>query len=524
MTTQIIDNPAAVFTGEWIPYDGQGYGNSVHYIGAGDGSAKARWSAPAAGRCKVYVTWSPYDNRATNAPFTVRDGATVLKTLRVNQREAPPDGWLLLGEFDGNLSVELTNDADGYVIADAVRFEPVAPPLPNPEPEPQPEPPPVVPPSVSLGCPCNGVSKMKAVSTLRYEGDKLVGHTLEVSCEGAAGPVTPPPVTPPPVNPPVDPPPPVTDPGTFEVNPNLTTIQLSPPDSPWYQRVDHLPVHPRSAEIISAVVPVVPGLPRIQNDFGPEFGFPYSAGSGNPPVPVIAAYAAESEPGPHPIPLGAPIETGSDKHLLYLDRDSGKFHEMLSAAASANGFTCDCNAVWDVTKPWDQRPLGWTSADAAGLPILPLMVRFDEMSRALSQSDPDKQHLGHALRFTLPKTGKGFLAPARHYASTIPYSLPGRPPLGMRCRIKSSLDLSIFSPVSAVIMRTLQLYGGILADNGASWFLSGTLDLAWDAYWDALTGVTGSPGKIGVKSFSGQQFLENWEVVDFADADVVTQV
>jgi hypothetical protein len=156
------------------------------------------------------------------------------------------------------------------------------------------------------------------------------------------------------------------------------------------------------------------------------------------------------------------------------------------------------------------------------LPILPLMIRFDEMERALSQSDPDKQHLGHALRFTLPKTGKGFLAPARHYASTIPYSLPGRPPLGMRCRLKKSLDLSIFSPVSAVIMRTFQLYGGILADNGASWFVSGTLDLRWDQYWDHITGNVN--GKWGMKSFGGQQFLDNWEVIDFADADVVTQV
>lgn len=522
MTTQIIDNPAATFTGEWIPYDGQGYGNNVHYIGKGSGSDKARWSVPGVvGKYKVYVTWSPYDNRATNAPFTVRDGDNVLQTVRVNQREAPPDGWLLLGEFEGNLSVELTNDADGFVIADAVRFESVDSLSPNPEPEPQPEPPPV-PPSVSLGCPCSkGVSKMKAVSTLRYEGDKLVGHTLEVSCEGAAGPVPNPNPNPNP-NPDPDPNP---NPGSFELSPNLTTISIMP-NSPWHQRVDDWPVHPRSAEIVAAAIPVVPNLPRLQNDFGPSAdlggGIPYSAGSGNPPVPITVDYPTESDPGPFPIPLGAPFEAGSDKHLIYLDRDTNKIHELMGGRVEGGGFKALCNAVWDITKPWDQRPVGWTSADAAGLPILPMLIRLDEMRRALAESDPDKQHLGHALRFTLSRTGHGFLPPARHFASTIPYSLPGRPPMGMRCRLKKSVDLSIFNPASAIIMRTLQLYGGILADNGANWFLSGTFDLGWDEFWDDLTGNIN--GKIGVKSFSGQRFLDNWEVLDFADTDVVTQV
>ena len=516
-TTQIVDNPAATFTGDWIgPYAGQGYGDSVHYAAAGDGSATARWSATVAGRFKVYVTWSPQENRATNAPFTVRDGETILATVRVNQQLAPDGGWLLLGEFAGTLSVTLTNDADGFVIADAVRFEPVA--TPNPEPEPQPEPPPV-PPTVSLGCPCSlGVSKMKAVSTLKYEGDKLVSHTLEVSCEGAGpGPG------------PVDPPPPPVDPGTgvFELNADLTGIQLLPADSPWNQRIDHLPAHPRSAEIIGAVVPVVVGLPRTQNDFGPDFGIPYSAGTGYGPVPVgynAPAAATESDPGPHPIPLLAPVEGGSDKHLIYYDRDNKKFHELLGARVEKGGFVCDFNAMWDITKPWDQRPLGWTSADAAGLPILPLMIRFDEFQKAMNESDPDKQHLGHALRFTLARTGRGFLTPARHFASVADYALPGRPPMGMRCRIKSSLDLSIFNPPTQILMRTLQRYGGILADNGTNWFFTGTSDARWGNYWDDITGVTGSPPKLGFKSFAGQLFLDNWEVVGFADSEVVTQV
>jgi hypothetical protein len=305
--------------------------------------------------------------------------------------------------------------------------------------------------------------------------------------------------------------------GTFEKNADLTGVKLLTADSGWYTRVDKLPVHPQSAAIIAAQPPVVASIgPRTHNDFGADVGIPYSVGRGFPPVPVqVTAYPGESDLGPHPIPLDAPIEPGPDKHLVYLDLDSGKLYELGMAARQDSGFTCEAAAVWSIHKSYDQRELGWTSADAAGLPILPGLVRYDEMKRALAKPDPAEQHLGHALRFTLKNTGHGFVAPARHYASTVPYSLPGRPPMGMRVRINPKMDLSPFNPPTQVLLRTLQLYGGILCDNGASWFFTGTHDERWSEYWEAITGNV--EGKRGFKSFAGPEFLENMQVLEFDD-------
>lgn len=315
--------------------------------------------------------------------------------------------------------------------------------------------------------------------------------------------------------PPVDPPPPPA--GTMEVNADLTGVQLLATDSGWYDRVDTLPVHPQSFAIIGAQPPVVASLgPRLQNDFGMEIGIPYSVGRGNPPVPVtVTSYPGESDLGPHPVPLNAPIEPGPDKHLIYLDLDSGKLFELGMAARDSMGFTCEAAAVWSIHKSYDQRELGWTSADAAGLPMLPGLIRFDEMERALAQSDPDKQELGHAIRYTLPNTGHGFIQPARHYASQIPYSLPNRPPMGMRFRINPAMDLSPFNRPTQVILRTLQRRGGILADNGASWFLCGTQDERWSKHWEAITGNV--DGKRGLKSFAGAEFLSNMQIINFSD-------
>ena len=309
----------------------------------------------------------------------------------------------------------------------------------------------------------------------------------------------------------------------FETNPDLAGVQLLPATSTWYQDVDKLPAHPRSREIIEATTPVVASLGRrTQNDFGPDFGMPYSVGTGFEPVPVKATVPNESEPGPHPVPLDAPIESGPDKHLLFLDRPVGKLYELFDTKRDGAGFQCGSVAVWDLKKGEDQRQLGWTSADAAGLPILPLLVRFDEFKRAMEQTSPEKRHLSHALRFTLKDTGRGFVAPARHYASLVPYSLPARPPLGMRIRVKSSLDLAQFNEPTQVLLRTLQVKGAILADNGANWFISGTADKRWEEYFEALT--SNVEGKKGFKEFAGKLFDDNVEVIDFKDADVITRV
>jgi hypothetical protein len=326
-----------------------------------------------------------------------------------------------------------------------------------------------------------------------------------------------------PVPPPTNPPPPST--GTVEKNADLAGVKLLTADSGWYTRVDGLPQHPQSGAIITAQ-PVVfaPTGHRFKNDFGGAGeGIPYSVGRGNPPVPInVTAYPGESDLGPHPIPLAAPIELGPDHHLIYLDLDSGKLFELGMAAREGAGFKCEACAVWSIHKSYDQRTLGWTSADAAGLPILPGLVRYDEMKAALAKPNLADQHLGHALRFTLPNTGHGFIAPARHYASQVAYSLPGRPPMGMRIRVNPGMDLSPFNPPSQVLLRTLQLYGAVLADNGAAFFVSGTEDVRWAEYFEAITSNVN--GKRGFKSFGGAEFLANIQVVDFKDTDVIKQL
>lgn len=362
---------------------------------------------------------------------------------------------------------------------------------------------------------------MKATATAQGQGPLTL--TLELACEAAQPGTSPPPTTtPPPTTVTTLPPPPL---GSFTKNADLTGVPIRPAGSFWYQRVDARPVHPRTRDIILAFAPVASSLPRrTQNDWGTDFGIPYSAGRGFAPVPLTILYAAESEGGPHPIPLDAPLETGPDKHLIYFDLLSRKLYELGMASREGDGFRCEACAVFDANRPDDQRPNGWTSADAAGLPILPGLVRFDEFDKAMSQSDVTKQHLGHALRFTLPRTGKGFLQPARHYTTNHgPYQLPTHPPMGMRCRVNPALDLSIFNSPTQVLLRTLQLYGGILADNGQPWFFTGTQDERWSKYWDAITGNV--DGKLGFKSFAGPELFEkHWQILDFADSEVTTQV
>jgi hypothetical protein len=311
--------------------------------------------------------------------------------------------------------------------------------------------------------------------------------------------------------------------GTFEVNGDLTDVRIRPEGSFWYERIDALPVHPRSREIILATEPVVASLGRrTQNDFGPDVGIPYAVGQGFPAIPITTTtYPAESDHGPFPIPLDAPIETGPDHHLIYFDRGEGNLIELGMAKRVGDRFSCEAAALFRSKLEDDQRPDGHTSADAAGLPILPGLVRVDEFKRALAQTKSTDRHLGHALRFTLKNTGHGYLYPARHLASTVPYALPDRPPMGMRIRVKSTLDLNQFNEPTQVLLRTLQLHGGILADNGANWFFSGTADPKWAEYWDAITSNAG--GKKGLKSFAGALFENNLEVLDFKDADVITQ-
>lgn len=192
-----------------------------------------------------------------------------------------------------------------------------------------------------------------------------------------------------------------------------------------------------------------------------------------PRVAVTFDYADESDPGPYSIPTDAPIEGGTDsdgdRHVLVVDRDQCVLYEMYYAWPASDGsWHAGSGAVFDL-RAHALRPAGWTSADAAGLPILPGLVRYEEVASGA---------IHHALRFTAPYTRRAYLWPARHYTSSS--TDPNRPPMGQRFRLKADFDISSFSPTNQVILTTLKTYGMFLADNGSPWFLSGVPDERWD--------------------------------------------
>ena len=266
--------------------------------------------------------------------------------------------------------------------------------------------------------------------------------------------------------------------------PQVASCPVLPADNAWNARVDALPRHPDSDAYISTL-----GTTRgIHPDFGTVYegapiGIPYVTVPGTQPrVPVSFDYEDESDPGPYPIPADAPIEGGADsdgdRHVLVVDRDNCVLYELYYAYRQANGsWTAGSGAVYDLRSN-ALRPAGWTSADAAGLPIFPGLVRYDEVAAG---------EVAHALRFTAQQTQDTYVWPARHEAS----SLTGAqyPPMGLRVRLKASFDISTFSPQVQVILTALKHYGMILADNGSSWFVSGVPDSRWND--DVLVGELG---------------------------------
>jgi len=254
--------------------------------------------------------------------------------------------------------------------------------------------------------------------------------------------------------------------------------QVFPYDNAWNQDISNSPVDPNSANIIAGI-----GLnANLHPDFGTVWdgapnGIPYVVVAGNQtPVPInFTAFGSQSDPGPYPVPANAPIEGGpsgtGDRHVLVIDRDNWKLYEMYRAFPLNNGasWNCDSGAIFDLNSN-ALRPAGWTSADAAGLPIFPGLVRYDEVF--------EQQEIRHAIRFTAQTTRKAYVLPARHWAST--NTSVDRPPMGMRVRLKASVDISGYSPSMQVILRALKKYGMILADNGSNWFISGAPDPRWD--------------------------------------------
>jgi len=258
------------------------------------------------------------------------------------------------------------------------------------------------------------------------------------------------------------------------INASLHGKRVLPADNPWNEPIDNRPVDARSDTLLASI-----GLEgTLHADFGANwkgvpFGIPYVVVAGNTPrVPVTFQYADESDPGPYPIPPNAPIEggpsAGGDRHLLVIDRDAWKLYELFSAFPEGRGYRAGSGAIFDL-KSNAQRPEGWTSADAAGLPIFPGLVRYDEAV--------EQQAIPHALRFTVRHTRRAYVPPARHFASRT--ADPALPPMGLRVRLKASYDLSRFPPTARVILKALKTYGMILADNGSDWFLSGAPDPRW---------------------------------------------
>ncbi|MBI3726590.1 hypothetical protein HY251_21910 [bacterium] len=248
---------------------------------------------------------------------------------------------------------------------------------------------------------------------------------------------------------------------------------IFPPTNPWNTDISKLPVHPDSAKFIESVGAGT----GLHPDFGksPESGIPFVVvGPKQAPVPItFTEYGDESDPGPYPISLDAPIEGGEksegDRHVLAVDPRSHKLYELYHAFRDGKtGWKAGCGAVFDLASD-ELRKAGWTSADAAGLPIFPGLVRWDEV-----QSGAIK----HAVRFTVKKTQRGYILPARHFASrSTDASLP---PMGLRVRLKAKVDVSKLPPEVQVIATCLKKYGMILADNGSNWFISGAPDPRWN--------------------------------------------
>jgi hypothetical protein len=271
--------------------------------------------------------------------------------------------------------------------------------------------------------------------------------------------------------------------------PQAPSCPMTPADSFWHADVPGLPVHGQSATWVSSVGPTA----GLKADFGAglwdggPIGIPYTTVPGTQQrVPVSFTYADESDPGPYPVPANAPIEGGSgstgDRHVLVVDRDACRLWELYSAYPQNGGssWTAGSGATWDLNSN-AMRPLGWTSGDAAGLPILPGLVRYDEV--AAGDIDP-------VIRFTAPRTANAYVWPASHKAGS---GRSSDPPMGAWFRLKASFDISSYSAQNQVILRALKKHGMVLADNGSSWFMSGVPDERWNnSDLNALRSVPGS--------------------------------
>ncbi len=256
---------------------------------------------------------------------------------------------------------------------------------------------------------------------------------------------------------------------TYASGPVIAGCPMFPADNIWNARVDSLPVHSRSAAWIASIGRTT----GFHMDFGSgtwaggPIGIPYNiVPGGQPKKRVSFYYPNESDPGPYPIPASPRREWGSDHHILIVDWDNARLYEIYDASRTAGGsWNAGSGAIWNLRSN-ALRPAGWTSADAAGLPILPGLVRYEEAASG---------EIRHALRFTASNTA-GYIWPARHLTSSPSSNIP---PMGARFRLRGNFPVQNYPPLMQVILRAMQRYGIMLADNGADWYVSGAPDERW---------------------------------------------
>ena len=256
--------------------------------------------------------------------------------------------------------------------------------------------------------------------------------------------------------------------------PGAPRCTIFPANNAWNERVDTLPVASDSTQLIASI-----GLDTgLHPDFGSglydgqPIGIPFDVVShATPRSKVRFDYADESDKGPYPIPKTVHIEGGrastGDRHAILVDKDACRLYELYALHPASGGWKAGSGAIWSLTSN-KLRPAGWTSADAAGLPIFPGLARYDEVVRGV---------IDHALRFTAERTRRAYVYPARHYASSS--SDPSLPPMGLRVRLKASVDISGFPRQARIVLQALKTYGMILADNGSSWYISGAPNPHW---------------------------------------------
>ncbi|MGZ9275998.1 MAG: hypothetical protein ACXW4L_02630 [Candidatus Limnocylindrales bacterium] len=249
--------------------------------------------------------------------------------------------------------------------------------------------------------------------------------------------------------------------------PGAPACPVFPTTNVWNQRIDGRPVAANSATLIDTI-----GRTRgLHMDFGSYagYGIPYQIVTASTARSTVTfQYASESDRVPYPIPPSPLIEGGSDRHILMVDRDACRLYELFAASKVNGAWRAGSGATWDLRSN-ALRPPGWTSADAAGLPILPGLVRYDEVTAGA---------IRHALRFTTNRTRTSYVYPARHQAGES--SSASLPPMGLRVRLKASYDTAGLSPHARVIAEALKRYGMILADNGSPWYITGTSDPRFD--------------------------------------------